>query len=202
MRRFTEFISKDTTQKDVIECLYLKAILDSYHRIKSIPGRQTFTEYQIRNKIVYDLENNNEFLKYWIDEKIIQLTSESQIIKEEELYRTDIVFFVSLLGSFVIECKRLRSAEQRYLDDGVRRFVDLEYAQKDQFGCMIGFVVGGNILLINSKLASKVREYWYDKNFEHLLSIKCANWDTSFQSKHIRKDSSPIHIYHLFFSFV
>lgn len=200
MERFAEFISKYPTQRDVIEQLYIQAIIDSYARVKTIPNIGKLSEPKIRNKLAYDLENKNGVIKDWINERIIQLTTEGQIIKKEDIYRTDIVFFISGFGSFVIECKRLTSAEQRYIGDGIRRFTDLEYAQKDEFAGMISFVVRGNILTIVEKLTRKVKAFNFDSAFENLLGSKYAGWDTSFQSNHIRINNERIHIYHLFFA--
>lgn len=201
MKRVIRFNTKYRTQKDVIEGLYIKAIIDSYPRIKTIPNIHHLSEPKIRNKLVYDLENKNDLLKNWINERIIQLSTEGQIIKEKDIFKTDIVFFVSGFGNFVIECKKLSSAEQKYISDGIRRFTDLEYAQNDKFAGMMGFVVRRNKLsTILLKLAKKVKAFNFDSAFEYLLQHKCAGWNPSFQSKHIRRNNSMIHIYHLFFA--
>ncbi|OHD17072.1 MAG: hypothetical protein A2086_06220 [Spirochaetes bacterium GWD1_27_9] len=212
---FLRFESKYKSQKQLIEELYLMALIDSFQRVKLIKDINTFIENKIRNKFVYDLENKNEFLKEWINSKIIFLTSENQIIRDDENKRTDIEFIVSKYGKFVVECKRLNSAEERYIkgkyddkekkytEDGIERFTNSIYAKDEQFAGMIGFVVDGDINKIILKLKDKIKDFKFDTNSYNLLETKCADWETSFQSKHIRDNNKiqTIHLYHLFLNF-
>lgn len=212
---FLKFQSKYNSQEKIIESIYLKALIDSYDRIKLIKDINTYIENKIRNEIIKDFENKNDIIKYWIDLKIISLSSEKQIIKENDIKRTDIEFFISEYGTFVIECKRLKSTEQRYIkgrfdekekkykEDGIERFTNSIYAKEDEFAGMIGFIVGGDMNTIVKNLKDRVKNFKYSNDNYDLLDLKCAGWETSFQSKHFKNNDKikTIHLYHLFFNF-
>lgn len=112
-----------------------------------------------------------------------------------------------------MECKLLRSASQVYIKgrynktagkyevNGIERFTTLTYAQEDAYAGMMGFVIKGIPEKIVSKLKRKVRNFYPADRIEELLQQKCAGWELSFQSKHIRTDNTEIHLYHLFFDF-
>lgn len=202
---YENFTSKYPTQKDLIENLYLKAILDSYPRIKKIKGVENLSENKIRNEFVYDLQYKNKLLLEFT--KTVKLTSENQVLTEDNIFRTDIEFFVSEYGSFVIECKKLKAAEGRYIRDvdskgGVERFTNLHYAPEEKKAGMIGFLVQGNPKKIVESLIKKVKAFHPADKIEELLKQKCLDWELSFQSKHICINKKEIHLYHLFFDFV
>lgn len=208
------FMVKYETFKLVIEDLYLIAITDSYKRLIHIPEINLLTENKIRNKIQYDFEHNSEIITEYIDNETITFNSESQIITEENVFRTDIKLYCRWYGrSFVFECKKFNPYNNDYIKghydkekekdvyNGIERFTERIYAKKDKFAGMIGFVCSGEITQTIENLKTKVRTFCFVSDSEYLLNSKCVDWEFSFQSKHIRIDGSTIHLYHLFFDF-
>lgn len=189
-----EFKSKE----DLFENLYLKAFIDSYHRIK----KDSLLEEKIRDRFVFDLERENPLTKNLIQQQILFLNWERwQNVSEEERSRADISFSISGF-EFIIECKRLKYADVSYLDGGIKRFVELKYAKNDSHAGMIGFVINGEIKPIVAALKAKVNEFHFSPGFENLLKKRCSDWEYSFQSRHDRSNNTDIHLYHLFFDFI
>lgn len=210
------FRTKYSTFKSVIENLYLIALTNSYKRLINIPEINLLSENKIRNKFQYDFEHNNNIITKYINDGTITFNSESQIVTEENVYRTDIKFYCCYykIHLFIIECKKFNPNNYDYIEghfnkeknkheyNGIERFTERIYAEKDEYAGMIGFVCSGKIEKIFQNLKPKVKNFKIVKNSENLLDTQCANWDYSFQSKHIRIDYSTILLYHLFFDFV
>lgn len=190
------------SKKDVYENLYLKAIVDSYNRIDKTPD----LENEIRDRFVLDLERKNVFTKDYIQNYILQLDFErGHFVSETKKRRTDIVFSLAGFDRFIFECKRLFSFPSKnaeYINEGLKRFVELQYSENESYAGMIGFVVSGNIFTITDHLMGKIKEYSFVLSHENLLRQKCADWQFSFQSMHNRVNNTKIHIYHLFFEFL
>lgn len=186
------------TKEDFIEKRYLRAFIDSYRRI----GKTSILEEEIRDKFVFDFERVNPLTKDLIQKQILILTWERWLnVSEEERRRADICFSISGL-EFIIECKRLKCADSKYLNDGVERFVRLKYGKDDTHAGMIGFVIGGDIEKIAANLKSKVGDFYFSPGFEYLLGKRCLDWEHSFQSCHNRGKNTHIFLYHMFFDFV
>lgn len=190
------------SKKDLYENLYIKAIVDAYQRI----NKSAALENEIRDRFILDLEKENEFTKDLIQNEILQLDFERpHFVSPSEKRRTDIVFFISGFGSFTIECKRLfkeSSKNEEYIDEGLKRFIELKYSSKESYAGMIGFIISGDILTITSDLNEKVKDCFFVLRQSNFLSKRCVNWKYSFQSKHNRINNTKIHIYHLFFEFL
>ncbi|MBC8385857.1 MAG: hypothetical protein H8E57_10120 [Candidatus Cloacimonetes bacterium] len=209
------FRTKFETLKIVIEELYLIALTDSYKRLTHIPEINLLSENKIRNKIQYDFEHNNKHISEYIQNETITFNSESQIVTEEnETYRTDIKLYCRWYGrSFVFECKKFNPSNYGYIKghydkekgkfvyNGIERFTELIYAEKDRYAGMIGFVCSGKIDKIIQNLKPKIINFKLVKNSKDLLDRKCVNWKFSFQSIHNRENNTEIHLYHLFFDF-
>lgn len=110
---------------------------------------------------------------------------------------------------FAFECKKLdaktgiSSLQQKYIDEGLARYIAGKYAKEVDFGGMLGFVVAGNVANIINDMKKKVKIYCFVHTHAHLLNILCNNCSTSFQSKHERENNlGNIHIYHLFLNFI
>ena len=205
------FRTKYKTFKIVIEELYLIALTDSYERLIHIQGIYLLSENKIRNKIQFDFEHNNELISEYIQNETITFNSESQIVTEENKFRTDIKLFCCWYRkSFIFECKKFNPHNYYYIKgrfnkheyNGIERFTESIYAENDKYAGMIGFVCSGNIITIIENLKPKVREFRLVANSDNLLDNKCADWKFSFQSKHMRKNNTEIHLYHLFLDFV
>lgn len=209
------FLAKYSTQTEIIEKLYLKAIIESYNNIisQTLVGTNFSKEKEndIRNLFIRDFKYQNSYLKNYINHKIIFIASENQANTKNEVSRTDIELLCTGL-SFVVECKRLKSAETRYLQgrknkdgiyepDGLEKFLNLTYSENDDKAAMVSFIVKGKIAKITEGLKTKVRKFRTTSNVEELSKLTCSNWVHSFQSEHIRNDKTNIHLYHLFFDF-
>ena len=188
------------SQKDIIENLYLKAFLDAFERIKK--EEIQVLEEKIRDLFIQDFEQKNPFMKNLLEERTLLLTWERWYTGgvDEKNSRADISF--SFPGSdFVLECKKLEFADKKYLEEGIKRFIELKYAEKDHFAGMLGFIVQGNPKRIVENLKQKVKDFHPDPNIETLLAKKVLDHELSFQSRHLRVNEKPIHLYHVFFDF-
>lgn len=189
--------------QELVEKLYLTAIVDSFKRIQNILGIKDLIENKIRNHLAYDLENNNKILQPFLQIKLLKLTKENTLLLSPIVTkRTDIEFFISGFGGFVVECKNLSGAEQRYINDGVLRFTEEYYSKSDKEASMIGFVVGGDIVKIITGLKIKVEKHQPTRNCKNLLSQKCIKYQYGFHSEHNRKTQQPIFLHHLFVSLI
>lgn len=189
-----EFRSKE----DLFENLFLAAIIDSYRRIV----KSSTLEEEIRDMFIADFEQANPMTRDLIKDKILILNWERWInAPGDKKTRADISLAISGF-EFIIECKRLKSADSKYIVEGIKRFVQLKYAESDSYAGMMGFVIGGDIGRIVETLKVKIKDFHYTAGFESLLEKNCVNWKHSFQSKHNRDNDTPIHLFHLFFDFI
>lgn len=180
-----------SSKKDIIENLFIKSLVDSYNRVDKNIG----VENEIRDRIVKDLYSVDSEIKKWLQLKIIYLDWENWVFTPEfELGRTDIAFKLTGL-QFIIECKRLRNANNAYITEGLDRFISLRYARGDEFAGMLGFVIAGDKVEICKELKGKVDD------LSHTLSTSEVFYSPSFNSIHNRIDQTQIGIYHLFFDF-
>ncbi len=188
-------VGKYSSKKEIEE-LCFRAVIDSYKRVRRIQGISSLNENGIRDKFVIDLEDAKGILKHPLDNYIIKIIPESYNCHRRT--RTDIEFYLPFnKRSLIFECKKLSSAEKRYLDDGLLRFVELAYAPNEKDAGMVGFVVNRNINAIIRKLKKMVGNY----HIIHLWDRRVVNYEHSFQSLHKRSDTSRILISHLFFDF-
>ncbi|MCD4730333.1 MAG: hypothetical protein K8R74_07025 [Bacteroidales bacterium] len=187
-----------TSKKDVYEKLYLQAIIISCQVI----DKSSALENEIRDRIVWDLQKNNPLISQLFQNEIVDIIPERyNLLSPTEKSRADICFHWSDFGKFEIECKRLfqqPSKNEAYLNDGLVRFIDLKYAEKNEFAGMLGFVVSVNIEEIQEKLHNDTNNFHpndLNSNRDNL------NWKYSFVSNHKKKDNRKLQIYHLFFQF-
>ncbi|TAF63740.1 MAG: hypothetical protein EAZ55_12800, partial [Cytophagales bacterium] len=89
--------------------------------------------------------------------------------------------------------------DKKYLEEGLQRFIELKYAERDNFAGMLGFIIAGKPENIVKNLKKKVRSFHPAPDIEAWLSKKCLDQPLSFQSKHLRNNDTEIHIFHLFF---
>lgn len=185
------------SSKEEIEGVCFKALIDSYERVKQIKGVEELIENKIRDLFIVDLEENNQIIKHALDNCIIKIIPESYDPLKGK--RSDIEFFLPILKrDLVFECKRLSSADKRYLEGGLLRFINLEYAEKENDAGMIGFVVKSKDPSgLIARLRKKVRVF----HCSGLIDKPIFEHPYSFQSIHIRTDLRDILISHLFFKF-
>lgn len=205
-----KFMTKFPDVQTLIEKLYLTAIVDAYLRIRAIAGIATMKENDIRNKIVEDFKLNNPFLSGYLNNKLLFLAAENQANTATFQQRTDLELHSgNHQHNFVIECKKLISAEQRYVQgrtikggyqhDGLEKFIDLTYAKLDSEGAMLSFIVGGVPTAIVSTLNRKVQGFNPSPACAALSLQQCIGWSLSFKSSHICTNGKTFHLYHLFY---
>lgn len=184
---------------ELVHELYIPSIIDSFGRLRVVDKIDTLIENHIRNHLAFDLENDNSILRPYLEKKLLKLTKENTLlISLEETMRTDIEFFLSEFGDFVIECKKLSSADQRYIHDGLARFSGEFYSKKDEEAGMIGFIYGGAIDNIVTNLKPKVKAHQPGADIDALLKEICCGYKHSFHSRHTRITQPEIFIHHLF----
>jgi len=180
-----------SSKQELIEKLFIQSLKDSYNRIDQNIGH----ENEIRDRFMKDLYQTDSEIKKWLQLKYIDLIWENWVFTPDfELARTDIAFKLTGLH-FILECKRLKSADKAYVDEGLERFINLKYAKGDEYAGMIGFVISGDNKSISSDLQNKIRP------LNHTLSISKSSLEPFFNSTHQRSDTSQIELYHLFFDF-
>jgi hypothetical protein len=140
--------------------------------------------------------------------------------QDREIGRLDIVFFPSGLPNtpdesiyFCLECKWLNVIKNgkkqplgsKYVQQGMLRFVRGQYAQAVRHGCMVGYVLDGDItsaiLNVEKNIRSKHQELCMVSPGELTVSSIIPTYSTAKESLHNRlNNTSPFHIHHLFFA--
>ena len=178
-----------STKQDIIENLFIKSLIESYNRINKGIG----IENEIRDRFMKDIHTTDSEIKRWLQLKIIYLDWENWVFTNEfELARTDITFKLTGL-EFILECKRLKSPNKAYIDEGLDRFIKLKYSKGDDYAGMIGFIVSGDKMFICNGLKNRIN------NLEHTILTTDITLTPGFNSHHKRIDNTQISIYHLFF---
>ncbi len=190
---------------DGIKTLILENVITSYQELRVEEKWKSLTsEPHFRDLIVERMGRNLLFVYCFF------INREAQEGFYSEIGYSDIKIDIAASGRyFAFECKRLddktgkSSLQQKYIDDGLDRFIAEKYAKEEDFGGMIGFVVTGEIENIVLDMKGKVKNHCFVHSYGFLLNKFCDNCRTSFQSKHVRKNSlGDIHIYHLFLDFI
>jgi hypothetical protein len=184
-----------SSKRDLIENLYLKSLIESYGRISHTISK----ENDIRDRFMVDLYNTPSLLRNWLQLKIIYLDWENwKFTSENKLARADISFKITGC-EFIVECKRLKSPDHLYFDEGLKRFITHHYSKGDEYAGMIGFITNDKDDHILNGLREKVKNHSYiatDFTASSYTGIK-----NSFLSSHTRTDLSVINVYHMLFSF-
>jgi hypothetical protein len=183
------------TVESLVDGFFLYELIDSYSRI----SKAKETENNIRDRFIYDLNRKDSITRNLMDKRIMSIDPENWVYSDSRrLGRADICFRLPGI-QFVVECKCLSYADNKYLEEGVKRFIDLKYADGDDFAGMMGFVIDGNIDSIKRNLCSKVAVFSPSATIaaERLSS----NYKDSFVSTHLRKDRTTIQLSHLLFEF-
>jgi|SRR5690554_6271117 len=195
---FYDFIAQYKDKEDLIEKLFLKALIDSYSRVKDIENIHNVSENKIRNEFQHDLTHTNKLTKQIIEKGLITFTAENQIINyEREIKRTDIQFIITGLITYVVECKKLKGVSKaQYIHSGINRFVENIYISKnEEYAGMCSFIVSEDVKRIISGTKDRVKEY----NIVSLNDNLICDFENSFSSTHNRVDDDNIQIHHLFF---
>lgn len=197
----TDFINSNlaalgySTKRDLIENLFLNSLIDSYNRI----AHTIANENDIRDRFMVDLYTSPSQLKNWLQLKIIYLDWENwKFTPELKLARADISFKITGC-EFIIECKRLKSADNLYFDEGLNRFITHHYSKGDEYAGMIGFIINDKDDHIFAGLSTKVKNYSYVAT--DFAASSFSGIKSSFLSSHTRLDQSIVNVYHMLFSF-
>jgi len=197
---FVSFIAKYSNLEDIIENLFLKSLINSYSRVKSIDNISNFSENQIRNKFQFDLTYLNELIKDIIEKGFVTFTVENQLInKEKELRRTDIQFVINGVINYIIECKKLKGVSKyQYINNGISRFINRgEYiSRNEKHAGMCSFIIGGDMGEIILGTKRRIKKF----NFVSINEEMICGFDNSFRSSHRKEDKNNILIHHLFFN--
>jgi hypothetical protein len=102
---------------------------------------------------------------------------------------------------FGAECKLLKDGSnvrrEKYVSEGLVRYVDNRYSQKASESSMVGYIVNDSIedsiKIINKTIA--------EFNTKSILSRSNLFYEPHYLSKHDREDNSVITLHHLFFNF-
>jgi len=181
-----------STKQDIIENLFIKSLIESYNRIDKNIG----FENEIRDRFRDDLYfHDDSILKKWLQGNIVFLDWENWLFtNDKKLARTDMTFKLSGM-KFIVECKRLKSPDKAYIDEGLERFINLKYSGGDEYAGVIGFVISGDSEIVCNELRFRIQI------LEHTTSIEDISNMVGFESFHKRIDITQICIYHLFFDF-
>lgn len=183
------------SKQDLIENLFIKSIYDTYNRVDKNVG----IENDIRDRFIYDFCHNSTLLKGLINKNILFVNWERRVFKNEvDLGRTDLSFAMSGI-EFIVECKRLKNASSQYVNEGLLRFINKDYAENESYAGMIGFIVDGDIKSICSSLMKKCKQVNYIES--EFSRSKIDDSESSFNTSHKREGTNEINIYHLFFEF-
>lgn len=175
-----------------IKNLCILSLIDSYSRVKNMQNIISINENKIRDKFVSDMNNNCKLIRSELNNNTIRIIPESW--DPDKRRKPDIVFFIAGIGDFTFECKKLSSDEDKYLNDGLIRFISLAYAEKESEAGMIGFTLDVGI---PQKLKDKIKQFHCSK----FIDKPVLNFPDSYKSIHTCENSKEIVIFHLFFYF-
>lgn len=175
-----------------IKNLCILSLIDSYNRVKNMPTVASFNENAMRDEFIIDMQNNCSLIKTELENATIRIIPESWDPAKRR--RADIVFFIAGIGDFTFECKKLSSDEDRYLNDGLIRFISLAYAERESEAGMIGFTLNAGI---PQKLKNKIEQFHCSK----FIDKPVLDFPDSYKSIHTCENSKEIVIFHLFFYF-
>lgn len=105
---------------------------------------------------------------------------------------------------FGFECKVLAEGDSRsyreYINEGLYRYIEGKYCANGSAGSLIGYINSGRIAVIVKDIKTRVNR---QRIVEFMtLASSISGFREHYISTHLRKDSSPFCVHHLFFSFV
>lgn len=162
-------------------------------------------ENKIKNRLYKDYLNNQDIRNsLGLNEYLFK--TETAFISEDydEKGYSDIEV-IDLKGSltsteayYIIECKRLddenphykRSLNNKYIDEGINRFIDEKYPTHNKVNGMLAFIVKRINIAENCKHFSNLEKYAFIKDL-----------DFTYKSNHTTKSGKKIELYHLMLDF-
>jgi hypothetical protein len=203
---FQEFYASFPTEQSIIEGLYIPAIINAYHYVLSNTTKKLrdLKENDLRDELMIIFQDRHQFLgKY---HKYVNTSSEQTkvIIRK----RTDLEFFVTGLGSFIVECKQFTTYDLSYIkgennkdgvyiENGVERFVKAIYVrEEDKYAGMLGFYKNNTPTELIANLQKKIKKYFPKTEFPNFQPEQFSHHPHSFLSYHPREDETEITVYH------
>jgi len=162
-------------------------------------------ENKIKNRLYKDYLNNQSIRNELGLNQYLFKTETAMIDENYDEKGYSDIEIIDLKGSFksteafyVIECKRIddinphykNSLNNKYITEGISRFVDEKYPTHYKVNGMLGFVVKNIDIKENCKHFSYFESYPFIDDFE-----------SSYRSKHATKTSKQIILYHLMLNF-
>jgi len=189
---------------------------------------QKFNREELKQKIEYEKKKNKpriekiitDFLRQYLEKDeefkgICEFLIDQETLikgKKEGYYDVKIQHSQWQNKDFCFECKNLNETQdsinkyvyhhegKQIYDGGVYRYFNDKYAQNQDFGGMIGFVLEGNYLNIKTKIHEKLKEKFDISPEGDLIKINNnKNNDFTFDSYHNRKKKEFV-IHHLLFN--
>ena len=107
------------------------------------------------------------------------------------------------------ECKRLnvirdgkrRSLATQYVMEGLRRFITGQYAEGLPVGCMLGYVMDGDVPFARTKVVEELRRKRRDVGFVSVSPPTVTPSAEGFVSDHVRCNGAEIEIRHTMLPF-
>lgn len=104
---------------------------------------------------------------------------------------------------FGFECKMLAQGNNtlcdKYIDNGLNRYLDGRYCSKGSASSMVGYVKCGDLSIIVHEIKTRVDQVKIIDNMSKSDSI--GSFDQHYTSSHYRLDGSKLGMHHLFFHF-
>ena len=202
---FQEFYTSFPTSQSIIEGLYIPSIIRAYDYVRTTTTKnlRELKENDLRDELMIIFQDKYQFLgKY---RKYVNVSSEQTkvIIKK----RTDLEFFVSHFGSFIVECKQFEDYDLSYIkgknkngvydQNGLERFISCVYVTgEDKYAGMLGFYKNDTPAELIANLQIKIKKYFPKTHFPNFQPEQFSHYPHSFLSYHPREDETEITVYH------
>jgi hypothetical protein len=162
-------------------------------------------ENKIKNRLYKDYLDNQSIRDELGLNDFLFKTETASIDKDYNEKGYSDIEIIDLIGSkkstkayYTIECKRIddtnahykNSLNNKYINEGINRFIDEKYSTHHKVNGMIGFIVNKMDISSNCNHFSSFVNYKFIKDFTY-----------SYRSNHITKSNKEIVLYHLMLDF-
>ncbi len=194
--------------KDIDE-YFIGCVIDVWPKVISRLDGNT-KEDRITDRLVAFLRKNKATWKFGYPDLQYKLLEEDIVGDISTKGIIDIAYVLEHDCYIAYECKRLNVISKKgsrsslagtYADDGLMRYVTAQYAENLPFGCMIGYVMDGDIAFAIQRLESAVNKRKKKlKRTTEKLNIKSGQY-AAFETMHNRAGNKlSIAVRHRLFS--
>jgi hypothetical protein len=199
---FYEKHKADRTYKDKTENQITESIFNWLNNTKKFRRKMVVNSQPRTNNMeiegYYDLKFQSNLWR----ENDIHFAIENKLLINSETSFKEYIYFPN-------KSKGKGENKKIFDDGGMFRFLSNKYGDKQPYGGMLAFIKESNIPVIIDNVKNKIKNLTiFDNNNkygqfidEELLELKILDFENSFQSNHLRKDGTEIHLLHLFFKF-